>query len=578
MLEDPLLRQAVEQISTSGSDTTVTDASDSSSDEESEAPRVRPPRPRAQRLPTESTGRTSDQELEERFDSSEPEDQPPSYQPEYADRTCRDFRSPLSIFQDPVELAKAQEKDINLRELINYLKHQEFPEQMSEARKRTLMMNAQKYVLCNGVLYEMPLTHHLREKTMSSTVFSPDFKVVIPTGLQTMIIFYHHASAASGHRGITSTVNLIRSRYTWNNMGATVTRYIKECPECQRLKALHKNKVDETCSTRLSLAVGDLISADLIENLKPANTGERYIIVFQDQLTRYVWLKALKTKSAVSCGQAMLYTVCSHVGLPRALQTDRGTAFTSLVIRALTERMGVRQIFISVANSQSNAINERSHGHINNCIRRHALKHNINTWPEIVSMAQLSHNLHINSTTGYSPLILMYGRIPYLGLQTYDTNHVYEGSLDDSLNQRLEFLRDTRERALQNWKAEQQARSQGQAGETTTYKPFTLVLLKVKSNIRTKHGKWAAAYQNKPLMVLERQGGSYLLACPHTGQPLPLWVSHRQLTRYQYPSSAEQGLRSIPFDDRDTATSADEDRYMLADDSYLQDVVSENNV
>jgi hypothetical protein len=326
------------------------------------------------------------------------------------------------------------------------------------------------------------------------------------------------------------------------------------------------------------LAVGDLISADLIENLKPATTGERYIIVFQDQLTRYVWLKALKTKSAVSCGQALLDTVCSQIGLPRAIQTDRGTAFTSLIIRTLTEKMGVKQIFISVANSQSNAINERSHSHINNCIRRHALKNNINTWPDIIPMAQLSYNLHINSTLGYAPMTLLYGRIPYLGLETYETSHVYEGRLDDSLNQRLEFLRDTRDKALQNWKAEQQLRSQGSVGVTTNFKPFTLVLLKVKSNIKSRHGKWAAAYQNKPLMVLERQGGSYLLACPHTGQPLPLWVSHRQLVRYQYPDTADQDLRSVPFDDQDTATSADEERYMLADESYLQEVVSENNV
>ena len=52
------------------------------------------------------------------------------------------------------------------------------------------------------------------------------------------ILYEFHDAPIGGHRGMNSTLQAIKARYTWPNMRRDVERYVKQCKSCQVNKVL----------------------------------------------------------------------------------------------------------------------------------------------------------------------------------------------------------------------------------------------------------------------------------------------------------------------------------------------------
>ena len=58
--------------------------------------------------------------------------------------------------------------------------------------------------------------------------------MVLPIKYQAQVLQLLHDG--QGHQGIERTIALCRERFHWNNMFQDVTKYVKECPQCQIMK------------------------------------------------------------------------------------------------------------------------------------------------------------------------------------------------------------------------------------------------------------------------------------------------------------------------------------------------------
>ena len=107
------------------------------------------------------------------------------------------------------------------------------------------------------------------------------------------------------------------------------------------------------------------VSVDLADMVTPSLTGNRYLVVFTDTYTRYIWVKAIKRKS-----DALLAAQCfvTDVGMPREFLTDWGTEFSGAFARFCLDNR-IRMVKSPPYSPFQNGVVERSNQTLKNAIR-----------------------------------------------------------------------------------------------------------------------------------------------------------------------------------------------------------------
>lgn len=92
----------------------------------------------------------------------------------------------------------------------------------------------------------------------------------------------------------------------------------------------------------ISLFKDDLWQADLldIQSYSKYNKGFKFILIVIDTYTKYVWVKALKNKSAKHVTQGMLNILKKNH--PKLLQTDNGTEFYNKQFQDLMRKYNIK--------------------------------------------------------------------------------------------------------------------------------------------------------------------------------------------------------------------------------------------
>ena len=79
---------------------------------------------------------------------------------------------------------------------------------------------------------------------------------------------------------------------------------------------------------------------DLLPNLPPSG-GYENILTAIDVFSRYLFAYPLTDASAINVAKAIIDIMTKHSYLPTTLITDKGTAFTSMIIAEITQILGI---------------------------------------------------------------------------------------------------------------------------------------------------------------------------------------------------------------------------------------------
>ncbi|XP_072401093.1 KRAB-A domain-containing protein 2-like [Diabrotica undecimpunctata] len=93
--------------------------------------------------------------------------------------------------------------------------------------------------------------------------------------------------------------------------------YLNLCVPCQNLQNEYSRKKELVVKPILSSAFNSRCQVDLIDMQSQADGDYKFIMVYQDHLTKFVQLRALKTKRA----EEEVFTI---FGAPHILQSDNG--------------------------------------------------------------------------------------------------------------------------------------------------------------------------------------------------------------------------------------------------------------
>lgn len=223
------------------------------------------------------------------------------------------------------------------------------------------------------------------------------------------IISDAHSGLLGGHYSVEKTLQKIRQKYNWPNITIDVKEFIDKCESCQFNKPGTKKPYIYS-SPDIPKTPNEKISLDIMGPFESTNGGNRYILVIQDYLTRYILVEPLMDKSTASIIRAFWCSWLRYFGKPKELLSDNALEFTSNEFKTLCDKLHIKHVLTSVYHPQSNGKNERSH-----LILKEYIRHYINEqqqWDMILPQAMLTYNCTINKNIGYTPYELQFGREP----------------------------------------------------------------------------------------------------------------------------------------------------------------------
>lgn len=209
----------------------------------------------------------------------------------------------------------------------------------------------------------------------------------------------------TGHKKRLGMEKEIAKNYS-NVHRSIIEEYLKLCAMCQ-LKKKSKQK---------GLVVKPIISTefnkrgqiDLIDMQTEPDGPYKFIMNYQDHLTKFVFLRALKTKRAEEVAYNLMDIFCI-TGAPCLLHSDNGREFVNKIIDNLADMFQVKIIHGKPRHSQSQGSIERANQDVRDILITWMQETQSSKWSEGLRFVQLKKNRSFHRGIQRTPYEAMFG-------------------------------------------------------------------------------------------------------------------------------------------------------------------------
>lgn len=216
-----------------------------------------------------------------------------------------------------------------------------------------------------------------------------------------------HDTPLGGHQGVKRTIKRIQEQYKWQNMAKDIEAYIKKCKNCQKFK--------QVTPTRMPMVITDTatqpfekVFLDIVGPLQVTSKGNKYILTFLDDLTKYFDCYALPDAEAATVARTFYNEIISRYRIPDKLVTDQGTNFTSDLFSRICKLLNIQKLQTSAYRPQSNGALERCHKDLGAYLRNILQDHG-QEWDDWLRQAAHVHNSYIHAATKLTPFECLFG-------------------------------------------------------------------------------------------------------------------------------------------------------------------------
>lgn len=223
------------------------------------------------------------------------------------------------------------------------------------------------------------------------------------------------AHVAVGHGGRDRMLAETSKKYA-NITKEMIGLYLSMCSVCHQKKT--KKKRGLVSKPILHSEMKSKCQVDLIDFQTQSDGNFKFIMVYQDHLTKFVLLRALQSKRATEVAYH-LNDIFLTIGAPCILQSDNGREFVNNVISELASLWPeLKIVHGKPRHSQSQGSVERANQDIENMIGSW-MKDNVSTkWSEGLRYVQFMKNRAYHSGIKQSPYKALFGIEPRVGLST----------------------------------------------------------------------------------------------------------------------------------------------------------------
>lgn len=237
-------------------------------------------------------------------------------------------------------------------------------------------------------------------------VCEPRFQLVVPEAFRSCVLRAAHDQC--GHFGVRKTYLCALKHFFWPRMKRDIAQYIKSCHVCQltgkpnqTVKPAPLQPIPVLCEPFEYLLI------DCVGPLPVSKSGSKYLLTVMCQTTRYPAAYPLRTITAKAVVKALSQFI-SIFGIPKVIQSDRGSNFTSHMFAQVLKLLGIRHNKSTPYHAQSQGALERFHQSLKSLLRAFCVEL-AKDWEEGLPWLMLAAREAVQDSTGFSPNELIFG-------------------------------------------------------------------------------------------------------------------------------------------------------------------------
>jgi len=223
-----------------------------------------------------------------------------------------------------------------------------------------------------------------------------------------------------GHSGEERTLTEICRRYFWHDRTKSVRAVVKGCPQCQLIRGTGSIRSgDEELK---SIPVYDLfyrVALDTAGPLPETKSGNRYVLVAIDHYSKWCEAKAVADHGAKTAARFLEDEVICRYGVPRFVLTDNGGEWVA-EFDTMCSDYNIHHQRTAPHWPQCNGMAE----HLSQTIKHgvtilSSTPDNTNCWDEQLAKVMFGYRCGVQSSTRFSPFMILTGRTPRLRADNY---------------------------------------------------------------------------------------------------------------------------------------------------------------
>ncbi|XP_068215900.1 uncharacterized protein [Palaemon carinicauda] len=187
-----------------------------------------------------------------------------------------------------------------------------------------------------------------------------------------------------------------------------VVRHCKSCHQCQMVGKPNQ-KITKAPLIPIPAVEEPFtqIVIDIVGPLPKTKTGFQYMLTIMDRTTRFPEVIPVRgIKSGIVIKHLMDFF--SRYGLPREIQSDQGSNFTSREFQAKMNELGIKHNLASSYHPESQGILERFHSTLKNALTKYCLDH-VEEWDKDLPLLLFALRSAPSESLGFSPFQMVYG-------------------------------------------------------------------------------------------------------------------------------------------------------------------------
>ncbi len=234
------------------------------------------------------------------------------------------------------------------------------------------------------------------------------FQVVVPHSYREQILCFAHDHALSGHLGVNKMFSRISRYFYWPGLKSAVSEYCRSCHVCQL--AGKPNRAIPNAPLHPIPVLSEpfeRIIIDCVGPLPKTKSGFQYLLTLMCSATRYPEAIPMRTIRAKNVTKELI-KFFSTFGIPRVIQSDQGTNFTSRLFSQVLSCLSVKHKLSSAYHPESQGALERFHQTLKSMLRAYCFETG-NDWDEGVPLVMFAVRETPQESLGFSPAELVFG-------------------------------------------------------------------------------------------------------------------------------------------------------------------------
>jgi hypothetical protein len=153
-----------------------------------------------------------------------------------------------------------------------------------------------------------------------------------------------HDNPIGGHLGMNRTYDRLKLFTSWPGMKQDLEKYIRRCETCQKNKIIQNEIKLPMKITSTPDVVWEKCALDIAGPLSQTLNRNRYVLTFQDELSKYTLAIPIKQQDASTIARVFVEEIILKFGIPQMVLTDQGSNFMSEVFTSACKLLKIKKI------------------------------------------------------------------------------------------------------------------------------------------------------------------------------------------------------------------------------------------